>query len=108
MTDPEAQLRNALLDLGLEDWIPIPEAVASSEVREAVGDGSVVEAVSQALRVLVREGRVRLYRGHWNEESDPVPLAEGLELLNDPKWYRFRLDEPGEERLYFVNADNVG
>ena len=107
MSDAQSQVRTALLDLGLEDWIPLPEAVGIPEVREAVGDRSPVAAIAAALRELLLEDRIRLYRGRWDAESQPVATEEGLKLLTAEKWYRFRLDEPEEERLYFVNVDNI-
>jgi hypothetical protein len=107
MSDSESQVRSALLDLGLEDWIPLPEAVSEPEVLEAVGAHSPVAAIAAALTELLREDRIRLYRGRWDAELQPVATEEGLKLLTDEKWYRFRLDEPNEERLYFVNVDNI-
>jgi hypothetical protein len=100
-------VRSILLDLGLEDLIPLPEAVATPELRAAAGERDLIDTIARALGELVREDRIRLFRGIWNAEPQPVPIAEGVELLQNAVWYRFRIDDPHEERLYFVNVDNL-
>jgi hypothetical protein len=40
-------------------------------------------------------------------ESDPVDPSVAVRLLDERVWYRFRIDDPNEERLYFVNIANV-
>ncbi len=96
-----------LLDLGLEDLILLPEATAAPELREVAGGQDLVSVISSALGELVREDRIRLFRGRWNGEPQPVPVEEGLKLLQDSVWYRFRTDEPNEERMYFINVNNL-
>jgi hypothetical protein len=100
-------LRDALLDLGLEDWIPIPEAVGDPEVIAAAASSDVAAKVAAELKSLLIDGKVRLYRGPWNGESEPVSTPEALDLLTDSKWFTYRLDDPNEVRLYFVNVDNI-
>ncbi len=101
-----AAVRVALLKLGLEDWIPLPEAVQT-----VLGRGSLdpEQEVRETLRELGGEGLIRFWRGPWDKDDEhaEVPTQEALLLLQDPRWYRFRLDEPNEERLYFVNVDNI-
>jgi hypothetical protein len=99
--------RAALLALGLEDWIPIPEAVADPEVLENIISEPVVDAISRALSELLQEGEIRLYRGHWDADPQAVSTADGIELLKDLRWYSFHIDDPREERLYFVNVKNI-
>ena len=108
MSDRIERVSAALLDLGLEDWIPIPEAVGDPVVAEATLGEDPSELVADALAALVAEDRVRLYRGRWDEDPAAVPAAEALELLRDPRWYSFRVDDPNEERLFFVNVRNIG
>jgi hypothetical protein len=100
-------VRDALLELGLEDWTPIPEAMTSPEVKEAAGTPVPIRVVADALRTLLSEGKLLVYRGRWDAEPDRVPLSEALLLLQDEYWYTFHIDDPGEVRLYFVNVDNV-
>jgi hypothetical protein len=107
MSETTDRLRSALLDLGMEDWIPIPEALTTPEVRGAIGDKDATTVVSGALAALVETGQVRLYRGAWNTEPSPLTTTEALSLLNDPYWLRFHTDDPQEERLYFVNVANI-
>jgi hypothetical protein len=103
----DQQLREILLDRGLEDWIPLPEIAGSAEVREVVGDGDTIAALSAALDFLIRDGRLRLYRGHRDIDPERVPDATALELLKQPQWYSFHVDDDQEERLYFVNVANI-
>ncbi|MGO9976160.1 MAG: hypothetical protein ACLP01_25830 [Solirubrobacteraceae bacterium] len=101
------QVKSALLELGLEDWIPLPEAMSSPEVLAAAGVEDVEAAIREALVVLIRSGEIAIYRGPWNEESEPVDTSVALRLLDESMWYRFRIDDPHEERLYFVNVENI-
>jgi hypothetical protein len=104
----EGRLRAVLLELGLEDWIPVPEAVALPEVRAIVASEEVAAAVAQALVDLFAKGQIAMYRGPWNDDDpEPVPREETVRLLSDPAWFGFRIDDPNEERLYFVNVENI-
>jgi hypothetical protein len=100
-------LYRALLELGLEDWIPLPEALATPEVRETVKQGEIVHAVREALVELLLGGRIRIYRGRWDADPVPVSATQAVELLNEDRWYSFRIDDTDEERLYFVNVENI-
>jgi hypothetical protein len=101
------RMRSSLLELGMEDWIAIPEAFGTQEVCDAAGPEDAAELISQALTSLVSDGRVRLYRGRWDSEKTEVPMAEALELLKNPYWYSYHLDDTDEERMEFVNVDNL-
>lgn len=97
-----------LLDLVLEDWIPVPEAVATPEVRDVVAGGEVATVVGQALAALPERGEIAVYRGRWDDnDPEPVSREEAVQLLGDPVWFRYRIDDPDEERLYFVNVENI-
>ena len=79
------------------------------ELREAVGaDRDAWVALSDALKDLVTEGRVRLYRGRWDDE-DPRELSEGeaLNVLGQEYWYAFHTDDLEAERVWFVNVLNI-
>jgi hypothetical protein len=98
----------ALLDLGFEDWIPVPEAVSDPEVIQAASGEDPATVVAEALAELVGEGKVRIYRGRWDSEApEPVPSSVAIELLREPGWYAFHVGDPDEERLYFVNVLNL-
>lgn len=109
MSSQGEQLRRLVLDRGLEDWIPLPEAAGWAE---AGGKGGYSQGYSPLLREVLLElldaGRIVFYRGHWkNPEPDPVPDGEARRLLDDPLWYTYGSDDPDEERLSFVNVDNI-
>ena len=109
MSEESNEVKQAVLELGLEDWIPLPEAVTAVEVRAALrGDREAWPAVSEALKDLLREHRVQLFRGRWDED-DPRALsdAEALEVLGEERWYTFHPEDPEDERIYFVNVKNV-
>lgn len=106
----KSALLGALLDLGLEDLIPLPEAMEEVEVREALRGPAHWAAVAEALRSLVDSERVRVYRGHWDDD-DPAALShdEALAVLGEEQWYSWR-DAAGEnnrERVWFVSVDNL-
>jgi hypothetical protein len=99
-------VRLLLLELGLEDWIPVPEAV---EDVEAAGSLDPVGDVHEALRGLAADGLIRFWCGPWTREEEhiEVPAHEVSAVLEEPHWYSFHIDDPAEQRLYFVNIDNV-
>jgi hypothetical protein len=97
----------ALLELGLEDWIPLPEAMSSPEILAAVGRDDPERAIRDVLLSLLRSEKIAIYRGRWDQESEPVDESVALRLLDESVWYRFRIDDPDEERLYFVNVANI-
>jgi hypothetical protein len=101
-----AAVRQELLDLGLEDSIPLPEAVATAR---SLGCEHPEHDVREAVTELTRQGHFRWWRGPWAREDEhiEVPAHELELLLQDLRWYRFRLEEPDEERLYFVNVENI-
>jgi hypothetical protein len=73
----------------------------------ATGAGDPVPAVAQALSELVGSGAILVYRGRWDGDPSPVPAHEAQALLQDRRWYRFHLADPDEERIFFVNAENL-
>ena len=47
-------------------------------------------------------------KGVWSANSpDPVSRNEADRLLTDQKWFHYRDDEDDEERLYYINIDNL-
>jgi hypothetical protein len=101
-------LRDALLVLGLEDQIPLPEAIEDHDVQAAANPQDLVGDLGRTLTALAAEGRVVFYRGRW-DDNDPPQLSrdEAAALLSDERWYRWRADEPDADRLYFMNVDNL-
>jgi hypothetical protein len=69
---------------------------------------TAVEEVRAVLSTLVREGGIRMHRGQRRRnDPDEITANEALTLLGDHRWFRFHTDDPWEERLYFVNVDNI-
>lgn len=94
----------ALTELGCEDWIPVPEAVNSPEIINAIGseEADPGAAVTKALSQLVEDGGVRIFRGPaLSARPDPVSSDEGLALLEDPHWREWGRED-NEERLFFA------
>lgn len=107
MNDSVDDTKRALLALGLEDWIPIPEAVNTPEVREAVRQEDAAPTIRAALTELVSDGQVRVYRGRWDADPAALPTPEALDRLREDRWYSFHPVDPDAERLYFVNVENI-
>jgi hypothetical protein len=99
-------LHIVLLDLGLEDWIPLPEAVedALHEGRVGVGDSA---CVSNALVELLREGLIEVWSGSPSAaEPSPVSPALAEAMLLDLPRYTWRSKADLHERVYYVNVKN--
>lgn len=97
----------ALLELGLEDLIPLPEAVADVEA-SGVDAGVAIDAVSTALRRLLSLGRIQVWVGRWPDE--PVVQGTGAAdaLLTDRRRYSYTEEQAaGLDRVYYVNVDNL-
>jgi hypothetical protein len=99
-------LRQALLDLGLEDVIPLPEVPAAEEVR-AVSKRGTLEDLGTALVALLREGRIQVWSGHWSEDPTPVDPDTAEELLKVAEQYEFNSPADRRLRVYYSNVDNV-
>ena len=99
-------LHEALLELGLEDWIPLPEVFEAPEVRPLIEGKAAIDVVSRALVDLLVRGRIQVWFGRWSEEPSPASRELAEELLLDDRRYSFSADEIGLDRVYFVNVAN--
>ena len=99
-------LHEALLELGLEDWIPLPETLEAPEVRPLVAGGAAVGLVSCALVDLLARDEIQVWVGRWPEDPNPAPRALAEQLLLDERRYSFGEEEAGLDRVYFVNVAN--
>ena len=102
---PEDDLRSVVLEDGMEDQIQLPHATESA--RRIVVDGNPVEALQGVLAELLSERLIRVYRGVDRKLDEPLPEQEALDLLKDPRWYSFHLDDPPENRLTYINVENI-
>jgi len=104
--DLSPDLRTAVLELGLEGQIQLPEVTPTAA--ERVGAENAIVRLREVMEGLVRDGRIRVYRGQWNDDHPAVITPEEAQtLLADPKWYEFRTADQDEERLHYVNVDNL-
>ena len=100
-------VHEALLELGLEDLIPLPEILDTPEVRRVTTSDQAVQAVSRALVDLLRTGRIQVWSGHWDDDPMPVDVGVAEALVLDARRYSFSAEESGLERVYIVNVENL-
>jgi hypothetical protein len=104
-------LHQGLIDLGMEDLIPLWEAATSHEAKDAlahIGGADFTARVSSALIDLLRLGRIEVWQGHWDLEPEPVPSAGADALLADHRYYDAGEEElHGLDRVYYVNVENL-
>jgi hypothetical protein len=105
MTDGE-WLREFLLDEGMEDSIPLAEAVGLPEITARFATEIQVEAISTALIHLLHEGRILVLVGRWDSVEFPVSEERAEGLLRDRLRYFYDSDTDGHERVYFLNKAN--
>jgi hypothetical protein len=100
-------LHAGLLDLGLEDWIPLPEAVEAMTVEGLTDAADGVEAISSALRDLLASGQIQVWAGPWQaDEPSPVLDDRAEAMLRDHDNYSYNQDTSARERVYYVNVRN--
>jgi hypothetical protein len=105
MSDPPS-LRRALLDLGLEDLIPLPEIPTAEEIRGVIERGAV-EDLATALIELLRERRIQIWSGHWSQDPQVVDPVTAEKLLRVEEQYEFNSPADQRLRVYYVNVDNL-
>lgn len=104
--DRASSLKDALLELGMEDVIPLPEILGSAEI-ESAPDFKTLDDVISALVALLRSNQVRVWSGTWPDEPCPVTDAVGEKLVRRKGQYQFNSVEDERLRVYFVNVANV-
>jgi hypothetical protein len=101
-------LKEALLDLGLEDLIALPEIASTPEVRAELDSArDAVEDISAALIELLREGRIQVWAAHWPQEPSVLGEPTAESVLRDLRRYSFASEPADMERAYYVNVDNL-
>lgn len=100
-------LHEALLELGLEDLIPLPEIRTTPEVRDLAEGYQFFEKVSTALVDLLRADRIQVWAGHWPDEPTLVSNDVAETILRDERRYLFDAEADGPERVYFTNVENL-
>jgi hypothetical protein len=101
-------LRDVLLELGLEDLIPLPEILATPEVDELGAEYRHIQKISAALVELLREQRIQVWEGFWHEEPKHISGEPAEALLGDMRRYSFDAEAAdGLKRVYYVNVNNI-
>lgn len=101
-------LQRGLLELGLEDWIPLAQIRGMSEVRDVMDDERAFEELSPALLDLLERGLIQVWSGYWDDEPEKVEPTRARRLLMDERNYSYDEEAAhGRPRVYFVNVDNV-
>ncbi|MDQ2738088.1 MAG: hypothetical protein M3Y35_05600 [Actinomycetota bacterium] len=100
-------LQQALLELELEDLIPLPEAFGDQDVRAAAGGEPALEDIAAAIIGLAQPGRISVWAGARLHEPRRVDRQEAEQLLHDPRRYAFENEATGLKRVYLVNVENV-
>ncbi|MFL6061624.1 MAG: hypothetical protein ACJ72E_10355 [Marmoricola sp.] len=111
----EIEMRRAVLDLGLEDLIPLWEiaqtcGVSGGEVVAGEADRhDRLDALVATLVELLRSYRIRVFAGPWREEDPSEALAGQAEaLLRDRRRYSVEAETgEGLDRVYYVNVENL-
>ena len=100
-------VRAALLALGLEDWISLPEAVETRTFEGLLAIDDSLDAVSLPLLALLREGRIQVWCGPWQDEEPAlIGTPEAEEILLDPRRYSLDGEDHGTDRVFYSNVDN--
>jgi hypothetical protein len=101
-------LRDVLLDLGLEDLIPLPEILATPEVQELDAEYRHIQKISTALIELSREMRIQVWEGFWHEDPKHISGEQAEAVLGDMRRYSFDAEAAdGLKRVYYVNVNNI-
>jgi hypothetical protein len=100
-------VQRALLDLGMEDLIALPETIRAPELSGLVRDEEPVPTIAAALIALLREDRIQVWSGHWPDEPDLVGSLAAEELLGEPGRYEFNSPADLDRRVYYVNVENL-
>ena len=103
-------LRSMILDLGVEDDIPLWEIADRCRAAGLIADGyEGVGVLSTALLDLARSDEIRILVGGWNDpEPRYVNADEAGALLADARRYASAEEiAHALERVYYVNVDNI-
>lgn len=100
-------VQRALLDLGMEDLIALPETLHVPELSGLVPEGELVHSIADALIALLRSDRIQVWSGRWPDEPEVVASATGEGLVREPGHYEFNSPADLERRVYYVNVENL-
>ena len=108
----DTEMRQVVLDLGLEDLIPlweIADACRGEGSASSADESERLSALSETLVNLFRSGHIRVFVGPW-QQRDP-PEAEPVQseaLLRDLRRYSVAAEQREHlDRVYYVNVENL-
>jgi hypothetical protein len=99
-------IEQAVLDLGLEDLIALPEVAGDEEILP-LRDAGDVDDICAALVNLLRLDRIQVWSGHWTREPEVVDQAKAEVLLQVKGYYDWGSPESDELRVFYVNTENL-
>lgn len=103
-------LRTAILDLGMEDAIPLWEVTDDCRRMALIDEGTAgVHTLAGALLDLARQNKIRVLVGWWDDpEPRHVGIGDAETLLADFRRYSSAEEIANDlQRVYYVNVDNI-
>jgi hypothetical protein len=100
-------LREAILSLGLEDLIPLPEIAEAVRAEGVAASESALPELSSALIALLEEGLIQVSTGSWSEEPEVLDPVAARELLMVEGQYEWNSPADLVRRVYYVNVENL-
>lgn len=103
-------LRREILDLGLEDDIPLWEVADHCRAAGVIVPGTTgLDVLGEALIALARKGEIRIRVGPWDDpEPKDLDVEHAKPLLLDRRRYSSAEEiADGLDRVYYVNVDNI-
>ena len=101
------RLREAILSLGLEDLIPLPEIAEAVRAEGIAASESAFPELSSALIALLEEDLIRVLAGLWSEEPELLDPTAARELLMVEGQYEWNSPADLVRRVYYVNVENL-
>ena len=109
------EMRQVVLDLGMEDLIPLWDVAGECEVAgpHALADEgdrrARLEVLIATLVDLFQSHHIRVFVAPWQVDDPPEAVGdEAVALLRDRRRYFVNREEAeGLERVYYVNVENL-
>jgi hypothetical protein len=108
----DTEMRQVILDLLLEDLIPlweIADACRGEGSGSSADESERLSALSETLVNLFRSGHIRVFVGPW-QQNDPAEAepVQSEALLRDLRRYSVVAEQREDlDRVYYVNDENL-
>ena len=103
----ERRLIQAILDIGLEDLIGLPELLFEHDVLAAAGTENAIDDISAALVELCEQGQVKVWVGTSYEDAVPIDLDVAIAVLRDRTRYFADALPVSGPRVFYANVANI-